>query len=230
MKNKAIHGGDIYRNQVRLDFSVNVNPLGMPDGVEEALHEAVSSVQEYPDMEALALKESLAEKLAVPEEKLLFRKRGFGASDGGCACPASNENHDPFSFLLWLSACGESSRKQSDSTYAKGRERVFINRGIIYCFGTGKTGASYSGKSQQSDRSAYFEGVSETAFWKNAGKTNAFLLLDECFIEFCEGQDTMLSEIGKEDRLLFAAGLYEKVSLFREYGLAIWLAAQKSYL
>ena len=67
MKNKAIHGGDIYRNQVRLDFSVNVNPLGMPDGVEEALHEAVSSVQEYPDMEALALKESLAEKLAVPE-------------------------------------------------------------------------------------------------------------------------------------------------------------------
>ena len=40
MKNKAIHGGDIYRNQVRLDFSVNVNPLGMPDGVEAALHDA----------------------------------------------------------------------------------------------------------------------------------------------------------------------------------------------
>ncbi len=78
MKNKAIHGGDIYRNQVRLDFSVNVNPLGMPDGVEAALHEAVCSVQEYPDMEALALKESLAEKLAVPEEKLLF---GNGASE-----------------------------------------------------------------------------------------------------------------------------------------------------
>ena len=49
------HGGDIYRNQIRLDFSVNTNPLGMPDGVEAALHEAVSSVQEYPDMEALAL-------------------------------------------------------------------------------------------------------------------------------------------------------------------------------
>ena len=23
------HGGDIYRNKVRLDFSVNTNPLGM---------------------------------------------------------------------------------------------------------------------------------------------------------------------------------------------------------
>ena len=33
-------------------------------------------------------------------------------------------------------------------------------------------------------------------------KTNTWLLLDECFIEFCEGQDSMLSEIEKEDRLL----------------------------
>ena len=31
------HGGDIYRNQVRLDFSVNVNPLGMPESVRQAL-------------------------------------------------------------------------------------------------------------------------------------------------------------------------------------------------
>ena len=33
------HGGDIYRNQIRLDFSVNTNPLGMPDSVREALHQ-----------------------------------------------------------------------------------------------------------------------------------------------------------------------------------------------
>ena len=28
------HGGDIYNNEVKLDFSVNINPLGMPDTVE----------------------------------------------------------------------------------------------------------------------------------------------------------------------------------------------------
>ena len=33
------HGGDIYRNQIRQDFSVNTNPLGMPDSVREALHQ-----------------------------------------------------------------------------------------------------------------------------------------------------------------------------------------------
>lgn len=28
------HGGDIYRNKVRLDFSVNTNPLGMSENVK----------------------------------------------------------------------------------------------------------------------------------------------------------------------------------------------------
>ena len=43
------HGGDIYRNQIRLDFSVNTNPLGMPDSVREALHQAVEEAEHYPE-------------------------------------------------------------------------------------------------------------------------------------------------------------------------------------
>ena len=34
---KSVHGGDVYHNQVELDFSVNINPFGMPDGVKKAL-------------------------------------------------------------------------------------------------------------------------------------------------------------------------------------------------
>ena len=34
MEMKGIHGGDIYRNDVKVDFSVNVNPLGIPKAVE----------------------------------------------------------------------------------------------------------------------------------------------------------------------------------------------------
>ena len=37
-----IHGGDIYSRQIRLDFSVNGNPLGMPDAAVQAIHEACS--------------------------------------------------------------------------------------------------------------------------------------------------------------------------------------------
>ncbi len=65
------HGGDIYRNQVRLDYSVNCNPLGMPDPVKEALCCSVESWAAYPDMYCDELREKLAEKLAVKKEWIL---------------------------------------------------------------------------------------------------------------------------------------------------------------
>ena len=39
---KSIHGGDIYNNKVNMDFSVNINPLGIPHSVKEAMSDAVS--------------------------------------------------------------------------------------------------------------------------------------------------------------------------------------------
>ena len=74
----GIHGGDIYKNRVKLDFSINVNPFGMPDTVKQALYDAVLMCGRYPDMESEALKTAVADMLAVPEENLLF---GNGASE-----------------------------------------------------------------------------------------------------------------------------------------------------
>lgn len=74
----GIHGGDIYRNHVKLDFSVNVNPLGTPACVKEALHRAVEDCDRYPDMEAARLRAAVSSALAVPAEYLLF---GNGASE-----------------------------------------------------------------------------------------------------------------------------------------------------
>ena len=57
---EGIHGGDIYRNPVTMDFSVNINPLGMPDGVEEALQRAIGQSMKYPDIMADELKQQSA--------------------------------------------------------------------------------------------------------------------------------------------------------------------------
>ncbi len=73
-----IHGGDIYRNEVKLDFSVNVNPLGMPESVAAALHGAVERCGSYPDIKAEKLKKAVSESVGMPEEYLLF---GNGASE-----------------------------------------------------------------------------------------------------------------------------------------------------
>lgn len=73
-----IHGGDIYRNQVNIDFSININPLGVPDVIVSALREAVNSCNQYPDLSAWQLKQAISKMLNVPQEYLLF---GNGASE-----------------------------------------------------------------------------------------------------------------------------------------------------
>lgn len=73
-----IHGGDIYRNQISMDFSVNVNPLGLPKSVEEALGQAVKECIAYPDIWAEELRKCTAKRIGVPEESLIF---GNGASE-----------------------------------------------------------------------------------------------------------------------------------------------------
>ncbi|MBO5208277.1 MAG: aminotransferase class I/II-fold pyridoxal phosphate-dependent enzyme [Lachnospiraceae bacterium] len=75
---QGIHGGDIYSNQVKADFSVNVNPLGIPKAVEAALYEAIENCNKYPDISAETLKKAVSGMLTVPKEDLLF---GNGASE-----------------------------------------------------------------------------------------------------------------------------------------------------
>lgn len=75
---KVIHGGDIYRNQVEIDFSVNVNPLGIPEAVKSALYESVEACREYPDIAAEKLKRAVSSMLSVQMNYLLF---GNGASE-----------------------------------------------------------------------------------------------------------------------------------------------------
>ena len=75
---KEIHGGDVYRNHVKMDFSVNINPFGMPEAAKVALYEAVENCNHYPDRSAEQLKKAVGGMLHVPKEHLLF---GNGASE-----------------------------------------------------------------------------------------------------------------------------------------------------
>ncbi|MEA4965440.1 MAG: aminotransferase class I/II-fold pyridoxal phosphate-dependent enzyme [Oscillospiraceae bacterium] len=73
------HGGDIYTHrQVQLDFSVNLNPLGMPEEICRAVAENVRRYDVYPDPRCRALREALAARESVPEDWLCF---GNGAAD-----------------------------------------------------------------------------------------------------------------------------------------------------
>ena len=40
----AAHGGDIYQNQITYDFSVNTNPLPLPEILQKRMAEAAATV------------------------------------------------------------------------------------------------------------------------------------------------------------------------------------------
>ena len=73
-----VHGGDIYRNCISLDYSVNINPLGIPASVEAALREAVSLCSRYPDIRQEKLKAAIAGMDKVSADEILC---GNGASE-----------------------------------------------------------------------------------------------------------------------------------------------------
>lgn len=73
-----MHGGNIYGNEIEYDFSVNLNPLGPPESVRDALAAALNHVEEYPDPEYRELRRGLANYWQLAKEQLVL---GNGASE-----------------------------------------------------------------------------------------------------------------------------------------------------
>ena len=73
------HGGDLVSYPgVELDFSINLNPLGIPAHVREAISLSLDELAGYPDPQCRALRDALAaEHDSVPERIVC----GNGASD-----------------------------------------------------------------------------------------------------------------------------------------------------
>ena len=53
------HGGGMAPDQIRLDFSVNTNPFGMPEGVRKVLSDAAELGGYYPDITCRRLREKI---------------------------------------------------------------------------------------------------------------------------------------------------------------------------
>ena len=74
----GLHGGDIYHGKIREDFSVNINPLGLPLGVIQMLRESVEGWSLYPDPECGELIRCLADYHGTQRERIVC---GNGAAD-----------------------------------------------------------------------------------------------------------------------------------------------------
>lgn len=83
-KKKALtHGGDWAGYQAEyghqpLDFSANISPLGLPEGIQKAIIEAIPAADRYPDPLCRELTAAIARKENIPETYCLC---GNGAAD-----------------------------------------------------------------------------------------------------------------------------------------------------
>ncbi|EID85696.1 Histidinol-phosphate/aromatic aminotransferase and cobyric acid decarboxylase [Treponema sp. JC4] len=73
-----MHGGDIYSHNIKHDFSININPLGLPLGAKIAYLRALKKISNYSDQKCRALTDALSKKLGIAVEMLVF---GNGASE-----------------------------------------------------------------------------------------------------------------------------------------------------
>ena len=77
-KIEMLHGGDVYRNEVRLDYSVNLNPFPMPSEVTEAMQAGLAEINQYPDPVQQKLRSRIAVLEGVSAENVVC---GNGASE-----------------------------------------------------------------------------------------------------------------------------------------------------
>lgn len=78
---RFVHGGNIYEDTPAggwLDFSANINPLGLPFSARQAMTAHIGDVIHYPDPDARKLRDALSSVYDVSREELVL---GNGAAE-----------------------------------------------------------------------------------------------------------------------------------------------------
>ena len=63
-----------YRNPSVTDYSVNSNPLGVPEAVRKSVQESADRIMHYPDVRCDRLRESISDFERIEKEKDTLRQ------------------------------------------------------------------------------------------------------------------------------------------------------------
>ncbi len=175
-----IHGGDSYRLGDVLDFSININPLGMPKGAKEAALKSLDEVGKYPDWRHEKLIHAISEFHNIQSKYILV---GNGASELIYALALSQKN----SIRAWIPA--PTFMEYEEAVIAAGgrvvsREKLSGSETalpgncnlVFLCNPNNPTGSLYKRKDL-------------IHLIRLCEKCGALLVIDESFLEFLEDAD-----------------------------------------
>lgn len=227
---KVCHGGDIYRNRVEQDASINLNPLGMPEEVKKRLRDSIEHWDCYPDPECEQLRSALAAFHKVPKTWIVCAN---GAADlifqavqriqpkrALLLTPSFAEYRQA---LLRVSCAIETVKLQRSNDFQADIETILahITPGVdlfFLCNPNNPTGQACS----KADLVRIADRCEQTGTW---------LILDECFCDLMEEPEafTMVSELGTHRRLLILRA-FTKTYAMAGLRLGYALSSEKTLL
>lgn len=183
-KIQQLHGGDIYRNPSVTDFSVNSNPLGIPESALEAVRGHADDIVHYPDIWCGRLREAIGTYEQFHAEHILC---GNGAAELFFAAVLAVR---PKKALVTAPAFSEYERSlrvvnaQIDY-YRLKKEHAFRVTEEILPLITPQTDMVFL-CNPNNPTGQVIEKELILQVLKKCRKCKAILLLDECFVDFLE--------------------------------------------
>lgn len=204
-----IHGGNIYKLQREgrkdiLDYSSNINPLGVPESLKKAVLENFLLLERYPDIDYTELREKIGKYNNIPAENIIV---GNGATEVLFLCMKALK---PKKVLIAAPTFAEYERAlrninciidffqmREENNFILDKEN-FMKKAAEYdlaviCNPNNPTG-KFVLKENIFEINEYLE------------KSNTKLFIDECFIEFIKGwEDKTAADFKSENIFILRA-------------------------
>lgn len=185
-----------------LDFSVNLNPIGPPEGTLEYIRKIADLVQHYPDPYSKALSADLAAHLGVPEDHvlpdagttpILYRiPRAIAPKRAVVIGPAFAEYEEG------LAACG----LPCAFVHAKEDEDFLVTPALVRkALATGADAVYVCNPANPTGRLVPEESLDLLVDAANA-PSGPLVVIDEAFIEFCVAGRTRVPDVRPGGRLI----------------------------
>ena len=211
---RHIHGGNIYGRGKVLDFSANINPLGMPEAVRAAAQRGVAASEAYPDVNCTELREAIAAAEGRPY--------GLSADDVICGSGAAEliylaaEAVQPEETLLMAPGFAEyeAAARRAGSRirfYPCVEETGFVPEEDFLQWITPETDLVYLCNPNNPTGVELPDDFPE-AVVRRCGACGARLVLDECFIGFMtDGEKRSMLRLVKEHPHLLVLRAFTKL-------------------
>lgn len=200
------HGGNIHRfDSTMVDFSANINPLGIPESLKNAWMERMNEVTCYPDPKYRKLKKAISDHLHLPHQAEIVL--GNGAVDlihEVVVCTAPNEVLIPSPAFSEYRLAATRSKVPFCEPVLYDREGHLQTEKLLQEI---REGSLVFLCSPNNPTGKVLDEKALARIYHQIEKTQSFLMLDETFLSFTEASERHGLMSSQPERMIFLRAL-----------------------